>query len=346
MSDLRRDMVKDTWVVVATDRALKPNDFPINKQEMQNTDLNNVICPFCEGNESFTPEEIACYRSNKTLPNSPGWHIRTIPNKFSAFELDGILKKEYSGIYSSLNGLGTHEVVIETPRHGIDLPAYSIRRIEMILTMLKSRYNELSKDERIKYVHIYKNRGLYAGASLGHSHSQIVGLPINPNKNKGLAGYFDKTGHCLVCDIIKQEIREQTRVVGETEHFVLVCPFAPRFSYETWILPRKHCAHFGEINEEEIAELAVVLRYFTRAMLKSLDDPSFNIVFVSSPVNIDCSSEAYHWYIEINPRLIVTAGLEIGTGYYVNPVAPEISAGILRESFWQEMQSQHPGIIR
>lgn len=332
MSELRRDMVRDNWVIIATDRALKPNDFPINKQGMRNAEFNG-FCPFCEGNESYTPDEIASYRLNDSKPNSPGWQVRTIPNKFSAFELDGRLLKERHGIYSSYNGLGKHEVVVETPQHGIDLPGYSWKSIEMILGMLKSRFNEISKDERIKYIHMYKNYGLFAGASLGHSHSQIVGLPFVPDANRGIGRYFDETAGCLLCDILEQEIKDQQRVIYEADHFVLICPYASRFSYETWIIPRKHSSRFGDIDYVEIAELAQILKHFIQAMMDCLNNPSYNIVIVSAPVNVDCPSAGYHWYIELNPRLIVTSGLEVGSGYYVNPVAPEVSTGMLRESF-------------
>jgi UDPglucose--hexose-1-phosphate uridylyltransferase len=211
--------------------------------------------------------------------------------------------------------------------------------MEMVLNMLKNRYNELSQDERIKYIHMYKNRGLFAGASLGHSHSQVVALPMVPDENRGIARYFEKTGRCLLCDMLQQEIKEQQRIVYESDNYVLICPYASRFSYETWIVPRKHTAHFGAISSEEISELGVVLQRFISAMLECLNDPSYNMVIVSSPVNTGCSSEGYHWYIELSPRLIVTAGLEIGTGYYVNPVAPEISSGILRESFIKAFSS-------
>lgn len=338
MPELRRDMIRDNWVVIATDRALKPNDFPINKQGMPNAEFNG-FCPFCEGNESFTPEEITAFRQEGSQANSPGWQVRTVPNKFSAFQLEGVLEKRDTGIYSCYNGLGKHEVVVETPEHGVDLQDYSAERIEMIFNMLKNRYNELSKDERIKYIHMYKNRGLFAGASLGHSHSQIVGLPLVPNENIGITKYFDQTGHCLICDILKQESQDQQRVILETDNYLLICPYGSRFSYETWIVPKKHNAHFGEISDIQITELASVLKRFINAMLACLDNPSYNMVIVSAPVNVDSPTGAHHWYIEISPRLIVTAGLEIGTGYYVNPAAPELSAEILRESLLKEAKS-------
>lgn len=339
MPELRKDLIRDKWVVIATDRALKPNDFPINKIGMQDAEFNG-FCPFCEGNESFTPDEIAACRSDQSQPNSSGWKVRTVPNKFSAFQLEGVLEKTETGIYSRYNGLGEHEVVVETPVHGIDLHQYSQASIEMIINMLKTRYNALCQDERIKYIHIYKNQGLFAGASLGHSHSQIVGLPIVPDENGGIIKYYNQTGRCLLCDIIEQEEKSRQRIIHATDNFLLVCPYASRFSYETCIIPRLHTAHFGEINDEQIGELAKLLKNFVAGMIKCLNNPSYNLVIVTAPVNVTGATDAHHWYIEISPRLIVTAGLEIGTGFYVNPAAPEVSAGMLREYLLKELNDK------
>lgn len=330
MPELRKDPVRNNWVVIATDRALRPNDFPINKQGMHNAAING-FCPFCEGNEESTPPEIAAVRKPGTEPNQPGWLVRTIPNKFSAFQLEGELAAGHCGIYDSYNGLGRHEVVVETPEHNVDFHQYSPERIELVLNMLKNRYNELAQDERIKYIHIYKNRGLFGGASLAHSHSQVVGLPLVPGENHGIGEYFNRTGHCLLCDMIKQELEMGQRVVGETENFLLLCPYASRFSYETWIIPREHSAHFGSISSEKVQELALITKKFITAIIEGLDNPSYNLMINTTPVNMAIDEKGFHWYIEIAPRFIVTAGLEIGTGYYVNPVAPEISAALLRE---------------
>jgi len=167
MPELRKDLVRNEWVVIATDRALRPNDFPINKQGVHNLAING-FCPFCEGNEANTPPEIAVVRKPDTAPNGPGWMVRTIPNKFSAFELEGELQQNRTGINESCNGLGRHEVVVETPEHHLELQDYTMERIELVLSTLKGRYNDLARDERIKYIHIYKNRGLFGGASLAH----------------------------------------------------------------------------------------------------------------------------------------------------------------------------------
>lgn len=334
MPELRKDLVRNKWVVIATDRALRPNDFPINKQGVHNTAING-FCPFCEGNEANTPPELAVFRKPDSVPNGPGWMVRTIPNKFSAFELEGELHQRHVGLYDSCNGLGRHEVVVETPEHNVEFHDYTPERIELILSMLKNRYNELAQDERIKYIHIYKNRGLFGGASLAHSHSQVVGLPMVPEENHGIEDYYRQTGRCLICDMLKHELEDGSRIVAETNDFVLVCPYASRFSYETWIIPRHHTPHFGAITPSQITELASINKQFITAMLDCLENPSYNLMINTAPVNVQCEPDGYHWFIEVAPRFIVTAGLEIGTGYYVNPAAPEISAAMLRERLRQ-----------
>ena len=329
MAEIRKDLVKNNWVAIAADMALKPHDFPINKRGIE-TRGNKLFCPFCEGNESSTPPEILAHRDKDSQANAPGWSIRVIPNKFSVFHLEGILEKTHSGIYSNYNGVGRQEVIIETPNHGIDLHEFEQEQIALILKTVKQRYNDLSLDERIKYIQIYKNRGIFAGASQEHSHSQIIGLPFVPRWNSGLIDYYDKHGQCLLCAIVAQEKETGIRLVHETEHFLLICPYASRFSYETWVIPKQHCEHFGAVSEAEINDLAMVCRQYTGMMIKSLHNPAYNFVFNTAPVNMPYQP-GFHWYMEITPRLLVTTGVDIATGIYMNPVAPELSAALFRE---------------
>lgn len=328
MSEIRWDLVKHNWVAVAANRALKPNDFPIAKMELEACAAAG-FCPFCEGNEAYTPPEITAYRTDSQA-NEKGWLVRAIPNKFSAFALEGILEKTNTGIFSCYNGLGEHEVIIENPQHGVEFHELSLERIEIILDIFKQRYQDLSKDERIKYIQIYKNRGMFAGASLEHSHSQIVGLPFVPQENCGLPEYYRQHNRCLLCDMLAQEKANDDRVVWANDHYIMLCPYAPRFPYETWIIPQRHSEHFAEINEEEIKDLALILKKFTGIIIDSLNNPSYNLVINTAPVNVEHEA-GYHWYIEITPRLLVNAAVEIATGVYMNPVAPELSAVMLKE---------------
>ncbi|HZK44470.1 MAG TPA: DUF4931 domain-containing protein [Syntrophomonadaceae bacterium] len=329
MPELRQDLIRDAWVVIAKDRALKPNDFPINKNEMHFKDTNH-LCPFCVGNEEHTPPEITAYREIKSLPNTPGWTVRTIPNKYSAFSLQRESNEEYDGINNSCSGIGQHEVVIETPEHGLELHEFDMERINLVYKMLRERYISLAEDGRIKYIQIYKNRGIFAGASLEHSHSQIIALPMVPEVNKGVSRYYSRNGTCLLCDILQQEQTSKERVVYQGKEFIVICPYASRFAYEVWIIPIQHVQHFGDINDIQLEELVYIIKNILKTIIATLDNPSYNIVINSAPVNMG-SEDGYHWFIEVVPRLIVMAGVEIATGIYMNPVAPEIATSLFRE---------------
>lgn len=330
MPELRRDLVRDNWVVIVTNQALKAADFPINRNCVT-ADFDSDNCPFCEGHESHTTEEIAAVRLQGTLPDTPGWLVRSVPNKFAAFRLEGDLNLHTHGIQQCYNGLGHHEVIVETPWHNEEIHHRSQEHIELFFQLLRDRYIELASDHRIKYIQIYKNRGLFAGASQQHSHSQILAYPIVPNGNRGIPQFYRETGHCLLCETIKEEKALGERVVMETDAFLVICPYASRFSYESWIIPKVHQGHFGDIGDEEIRQLSSTLRQHVAAMMNALDQPSYNFVINSAPVNSP-GEEGYHWYMEIMPRLLVVNAVEIASGFYMNPVAPEESVRILQES--------------
>jgi len=328
MAEIRRDLVRNCWVAIPANSALKPAHFPIKRRGIE-TLGNQGFCPFCEGNESSTPHEIMAYRKEGTEPDTPGWSIRVVDNKFSVFQLDEALEKTDLGIYSNYTGVGKQEVIIETPEHGIDIHNFSQQKIGQILTVFKTRYNALAQNEKIKYIQIYKNRGIFAGASLEHSHSQMMGLPYVPRTNAGLPRYFQKKGQCLICAMLAQEKQSGIRVIYESEHFLLICPYASRFSYESWVIPKQHCEHFGDINEAQIIDLAWIVMIFSRIMTDALDNPAYNLVFDSAPLNMPVIP-GYHWFLEILPRLLVTTGADISTGMYSNPVAPELAAELFR----------------
>lgn len=327
MAELRRDMVRDDWVVIVTNRALKPKDFPINRNGVH-AEFDSSLCPFCEGHEQETTPEIIAFRKEGSLPDSPGWLVRTIPNKFPIFRLEGELREDEQGIYRRYNNLGQHEVIIETPEHDLQLHQLPLEQVELVLKMMILRYNTLAADKRIKFIQIYKNKGLFAGASQGHSHSQMLGFPIIPESYRGIQEYYTRTGKCLLCTMIEEERKQRERVIFESDYFLVLCPFASRFPYEAWIIPKRHQPHFADLQAEEITNLAVLLKKYLASMLASLQDPSYNIMINSAPVNTTRQYE-YHWFMEINPRLLVANGVEIASGLYLNPVAPEVAAGIL-----------------
>lgn len=330
LPELRKDMVRDNWVVIVADHALKPADFPINRNHIT-AQFDGSDCPFCEGHEACTTGEIAAIRLKGTQPDTPGWLVRSVPNKFAAFNLEGDLQHKAAGFHESFNGLGHHEVVVETPWHYQEMHQRSQEHIGHLFHLLRQRYQALKGDKRLKYIQIYKNRGLFAGASQQHSHSQILAYPMVPVQNAGIGRYYQQHRRCLICDTIKEENSSGERTIAESEHFLLLCPYASRFSYETWIIPRAHKEHFGDISDPEIEDLAALTKEYIGVMMSALEQPAYNIIVNSAPVNSG-DERGHHWFMEIIPRLMVMNAVEIATGFYMNPVAPERSAQILGQA--------------
>jgi UDPglucose--hexose-1-phosphate uridylyltransferase len=329
MPELRRDPVLGRWVIIAAERAKRPTDFKLEPQPKE-----GKFCPFCEGNEHSTPPEILAIRNNGARPNTSGWKIRVVPNKFPALRVEGNLEKRGEGIYDLMNGIGAHEVIIESPRHVISLTELEQDHVRDVLWVYRERLLDLKKDKRLIYGLIFKNVGSPAGASLQHSHSQLIVTPTVP---KTVAEEMSRTdefyrfrGRCLFCDMIRQEISSYVRIVMERENFVAFAPFAARFPFETWILPKKHASHFESIQPSEMNELAAVLRGTLQKLEKALNFPPYNYIIHTSPFS-ESELEGYHWHIEIIPRLTKIAGFEWGTDFYINPVPPEHSAQYLRE---------------
>jgi UDPglucose--hexose-1-phosphate uridylyltransferase len=333
MPELRKDPVLKRWVIIATERASRPNDFKKKREDFPaNQDLSK--CPFCPGNEFMTPPEVLAYRKPGTLANGPGWWIRVINNKFPALNPEGSLDKKGIGIYDMMNGVGYHEVLIETDDHFATPLSMSSSQFEEIIWGYRDRIIELSKDVRIKYVIIFKNHGKGAGASLFHPHSQIIATPIIPavikNEIDNAKEYFELRDRCLFCDIVTQELGHQDRIVFENNSFIAFCPFASAFPFETWIIPKRHFHRFEDIDKNHVVDLAQTMKSVFSKLYLLLDNPPFNMMLHTSPPNSN-SKEYYHWHIEIIPRLTEVAGFEWGTGTYINPMLPERAAIELRK---------------
>jgi UDPglucose--hexose-1-phosphate uridylyltransferase len=329
MPELRKDPIIGRWVIISTERGKRPSDFPSAPKRR-----GNKLCPFCPGNESATPPEILAFRPNSSEPNKPGWTLRVISNKFPALMIEGDLNREGRGIFDKMNGVGAHEVIIETPDHDKDLVDLDEKQVQDIIWAYRERTIDLKKDPRFRYILIFKNQGESAGASLEHSHSQLIATPIVPKRVteelEGAGKYYEYKERCIFCDIIRQEISENERVVLQNDSFISIEPFAPRFPFETWILPRKHSPAFEEIKREEIPALAIILKETLQRLAKALNHPPYNYVLHTSPVDLE-HNEEYHWHIEIMPKLTRVAGFEWGTGFYINPTAPEDAATYLKE---------------
>ncbi len=330
MPELRKDPITGRWVIIATDRAKRPADFA----REQVIPHGSRFCPFCPGHESKTPPEVLAYRPSGP-PNSEGWTLRVVPNKFPALRVEGELQREGDGLYDKMTGIGAHEVIIETPDHMATLSDVEEKRIEDLFWAFRDRVLDLKKDERLRYVLFFKNHGESAGASLEHTHSQLIALPVVPKRVleelEGAKKYFDYKERCVYCDIIRQELSSNTRLVLETDHFVVVCPYAPRFPFETWVIPKLHQSHAETLTAHVTQNLASVMRSALRRIDKALERPPYNFVMHTAPLQ-ESSNPHYHWHIEIIPKLTRVAGFEWGSGFYINPTPPEESAKFLRDA--------------
>jgi UDPglucose--hexose-1-phosphate uridylyltransferase len=329
MPDLRKDPIVGRWVIVAKSRAKRPHDF-VSRPTLH----SGHFCPFCEGNEAHTPAEILAYRNPGSPANREGWRVRVVPNKFPALEIEGELNKRGDGIYDMMRGVGAHEVLIESPKHLVSTSELSDKQLREVFWAYRDRLVDLKKDRRLVYGMIFKNVGAAAGASLEHTHSQLIVTPIVPISVKeeiaGSLEFFKYRGRCVFCDMCQQELASEKRIVLDTPGFVAFCPFASRFPFETWILPKPHSSHYENIQKGGVDEIARVMRQVINRIELAVDRPAYNYIIHTAPFDTQELGH-YHWHIEIIPRLTNTAGFEWGTGFYINPVPPEEAAAFLRE---------------
>ena len=328
MPELRKDYVTDTWVVFSTVRGKRPQEAPASARRTP-----AEKCPFCTGHEHMTPPEVLAYRRGGH-PNGPGWWVRCIPNKYPALQIEGDLHRLETPLFHRVNGIGAHEVIVETPDHDTNLPHLSDFQVQEVITAYKQRYLDLIQDTRFKYILIFKNYGEKAGASISHPHSQLIATPIVPSRIMeevaAVQRYHEAYGgSCLYCDLIAKEIEKEERVVAENDKFVAISPYAARFPFETWILPRAHEMAFEDLTDEERTPFARILKEVLARMDDVLDDAPFNYYIHTAPC--DRTETRYHWHLEITPRLTEIAGFERGTDFYINPVMPEDAAQILRK---------------
>jgi len=330
MPDLRKDPIVGRWVIVATRRAERPHDFESTPRRRRQD-----VCPFCEGNENLTPDEVLACRSDDSLPNREGWRVRVVPNKFPALEIGESLNKRAEGIYDVMQGVGTHEVIIESPRHLVSTSQLTEPQLQEVLWVYRDRLVELKKDPRLVYGMIFKNVGAAAGASLEHTHSQLLVTPIVPisvwEEMTGSLEFHHCRGQCVYCEMIRQELADARRIVLDAPRFVAFCPFASRFPFETWIVPKTHGSHYESIPKDDVNELSGVLRQVIGRIEASLDRPAYNYIIHTAPFDTQELGH-YHWHIEIMPSMSKVAGFEWGTGFYINPVPPEDAGKVLREA--------------
>jgi UDPglucose--hexose-1-phosphate uridylyltransferase len=332
MPELRRDPVVGRWVIISSERKIRPHELLHGQPPAM---PSSGICPFCPGQERLTPKEILAYRHSGSHANGPGWNIRVVPNKFPVLQVEGNLDREGLGLFDRMNGIGAHEIIIETPEHKHALGDLPPQQIENVLRAIRDRINDLKRDTRFRYITVFKNHGAVAGATLEHSHSQLIALPVIPTAAMlelvGCREHYRLKERCLFCDIIRQEQRDGHRMVIDSADFVCMVPFAARYPFEMWILPKHHAKSYEDVNDASLEWLARILSDALRRMDRVLASPAYNMVIRSAPLN-ERRAQSYHWHLEIVPKLAQTASFEEGTGFHINPVVPEEAAKFLREA--------------
>jgi UDPglucose--hexose-1-phosphate uridylyltransferase len=331
VSELRKDPITGRWVIISTERRKRLSDFQLESVVI----TPDGSCPFCEGHESMTPRELLARRRDGSQPDGPGWDLRVVPNQFPVLRVEGTLDRQGEGLFDRMNGIGAHEVIIESPRHEDTLATMSDAAIEQVLWACHDRVLDLKRDRRFRYIIVFKNHGTAAGSSLDHSHSQLIALPIVPREVRdemdGARAHYASKERCVFCDIVAQDSRDGRRLIVENADMVALAPYAPRFPFETWILPTRHQSIFEDAPRHEYASLARLVGDVLRRMNKTLRNPPYNLLIHTAPL-AEPAGDFYHWHMEIIPKLTKIAGFEWATGFYVNPTAPEEAAQVLRDA--------------
>jgi len=337
MSELRKDPVLDRWVIIATERGRRPSDLPSAGSEPR-----PATCPFCGGNEHMTPPEIYAARGN-TPANGPGWEVRVVANKFPALNIEGTVERSGIGLLDRMTGVGAHEVIIETPTHEEDMAEASLEHTATVIKTFQQRTLDLRRDDRFRHIIIFRNHRAEAGASLSHPHSQLIALPIVPQIVKATLQparlHYMRKERCIFCDLIEQELALPDRVVRVTDQFVVLSPFAAGFPFELTIYPLRHSHDFVQMDDKEMLALAEVIKDVLQRYKTVLNDPPYNMMLQTAPTTLPRPGHPeywgtiaydFHWSIQIIPRLTKQAGFEWGTGFFINPVSPELAAESLQ----------------
>ncbi|UCC86042.1 MAG: hypothetical protein JSV81_14430 [Anaerolineales bacterium] len=327
MSELRQNIATKEWVIIATDRAKRPEGFVQAPRILtQDRPEWEADCPFCPGNEELDLEVLR-------IPEHGSWQLRVVQNKYPALQREGERTRSFKGVNRQISGVGYHEVLIESPRHNTCPALESGTEVSLMLEAFKIRGRELAEDPRIEQLVYFKNHGERAGTSLVHPHTQLIGLPIVPYNIRArieeARRYFDDTGRCVFCHMLSEELKDGQRLLAETEHFVAFVLFAALSPFHIWILPRRHESSFLNATAQELADLGRLLRQMLRKLYMGLRDPHYNYLIRSAPLH-DPSSEYFHWYVAIVPRVTLRAGFELGSGIFINVTTPEDDAAFLR----------------
>jgi len=327
MPELRYNVITREWVIIATERAKRPDQFK-RKEAKKALPAHDPKCPFCPGNEAMTPP------ATFTIPDPNNWNVRVAPNKFSALSREGERKRTVKGIRRTVTGVGIHEVIVETRAHNLTTALLTDRDVELVVDTYIDRFKAASSDPRVEQVTIFKNHGDAAGTSLEHPHSQLIATPIVTSQLRerlsNAQAHYDEFAECIFCRVLQMELQDGVRVFLETEHFVAFVPYAAFTPFSFTILPKRHMPCIAELTDAEAADLARILRRALAKLHRGLDDPDFNYVIRTAPLEL-YGVKYYHWYVSVIPRLTKMAGFELGSGMFINVALPEENAAFLRD---------------
>jgi UDPglucose--hexose-1-phosphate uridylyltransferase len=306
MPEIRQNIISSQWVIIATERARRPDQFRSVEAPRKDLPAFDAACPFCPGNEAMTPQEILRF------PQFGPWQVRAFPNKFAALSSEGELTRQVEGVRRKISGVGVHEVIVESPAHNTSMALMTDAEVEKVIAAYVDRYHKVFTDHRVEAVTLFRNHGAAAGTSLLHPHSQLIGTPVIPTQVRERLErafrFYDENGSCIFCVTLQDELKDAARLVADNKHFVAFVPFTA----------------------DEISSLARILRTVLRKLHFGLNDPDFNLVLRTAPRE-SSHIRYYHWYVSVVPRLTKAAGFELGSGMYINVSRPEDSAAFLRD---------------
>ena len=329
MPEYRQDPVTGRRVIMAPDRAGRPDEFQHVPQRRREGD-----CPFCAGNEAMTPACVAVYGQNGS--GDSAWKVRVVENKFPAVRCEAVAALTGWSWYEALPAAGKHEVVVESPHHVASISQIDDDLVRLTMRVYRERMLALKAAGSYRYVHVFKNVGSDAGASIEHSHSQVIALPEVPigvtAELQGALRYAKREGRNVFLDILAREQHDAQRVLAETEHLIAFCPYASRFPFETWIMRRDgHFPAYDQTGGAVLDELGALVKRIVSAMEGAINLPAYNYWIHNSPFDRK-RYDHYHWHMEFIPRITTPAGFEWGCGMHINPVLPEEAAAKLREA--------------
>jgi UDPglucose--hexose-1-phosphate uridylyltransferase len=337
LNELRKDPLLGRWIAVLAE-SRPPSEY---RQDLSSETVLEKSCSLCAGRESETAREIMRLRNTSSTGASHAWWTRVIPNASPVFKVEGDLGRRGEGMYDKMNSIGANEVIIESPHHDVQPEDMGLEQMSRVIQTYRDRIADLEKDSRLRYTLIYKNHGISAGSHFGHPVSHLASTPVIPKRVKeeldGSKQYFTYKERCIFCDILREELRVGNRVILETRHYAVFCPYASKFPFETWVLPKRHNCAFQDIRPDELEDLALVLSSVLKKLRMLFPDLSYNYFIHSAPNRIPRKDhwhtlgEDFHWHLEIMPRFLRTSGFEWGSGFYILPTSPEDAAKYLRE---------------